>query len=87
VVEIGWVPEDYPAVSRGDLSAGRCWMPWNTLTRTVYPDKVAFMQARQHPHYWRRLLACFDPQQFRQQLQRAITDLLAPPVRKARVAS
>ena len=86
VVEIGWVPEDYPARSRGNLSAGRCWMAWDTVTRIVYPDKEAFMRARQHPHYWTRLLACFDPQQFRQHFERAIADLLAQPVRRARIA-
>ena len=83
VVEIGWVPEDYPASSRGNLSAGRCWMAWNTLTRTVYPDKDAFRRARQHPHYWRQPLTGFDPQHFRQHFERAIADLLALPARQA----
>jgi hypothetical protein len=87
VVEIGWVPEDYPAMSRGDLSAGRSWTAWDTLTRIVYPDKEAFSRAREHPHYWKRLLACFDPQHFRQQFESALADLLAQPVRKARIAS
>lgn len=87
VLEIGWVPEDYPARSRGNFSAGRCWTAWDTLTRTVYPDKEAFMRARQHPHYWRRRLDWLDPQHFTQQLERALADLLPRPARKARMAS
>jgi len=83
VVEIAWVPEDYPARSRGDLTAGRCWTAWDTQARTVYPDKEAFLRAREHPHYKERLLASFNPQQF----ECALADLLALPARKARIAS
>ena len=83
VVEIGWVPEDYPARSRGNWSAGRCWIAWDTPTRIVYPDKETFMRARQHPHYWSQRLTCFQPQQFRQRFQRAVADMLALPVRQA----
>jgi ADP-heptose:LPS heptosyltransferase len=46
VVEIGFVPADYPALSRGWQSAGKCWGPWNTPFRTVHPDSATFWQAR-----------------------------------------
>ena len=87
VVEIGWVPEDYPATSRGDLTAGRCWSAWDTQQRTLCPDKEAFARAREHPHYKERLLTCFNPQHFPQQFERALAELLALPARQARIAS
>ena len=86
VVEVGWVPEDYPVKSRGYMTAGRCWSAWDTPTRTVYPDKEAFLRASKHPDYWQRQLACFDPQHFPRHFERAIAELLALPARKACVA-
>jgi heptosyltransferase-3 len=83
VVEIGWVPEDYPATSRGDLTAGRCWTAWGTQARTVYPDKEDYLRARGHPHYKERLLTSFNPQQF----ERALAELLSLSAPKARLAS
>jgi heptosyltransferase-3 len=87
VVEIGWVPDDYPATSRGDLTGGRCWSAWNTEQRTLCPDKEAFLRAREHPHYKERPLTCFNPARFAQQLERALTEMLALPTRQARIAS
>lgn len=87
VLEIGWVPEDYPATSRGDLTGGRCWNAWGTLTRIVYPDGEAFRRAREHPQYRSRPLTCFDPQCFQQQFECAMADLLALPAPKARISS
>jgi len=28
VIELGWVPANYPQTSRGRTTAGRCWWPW-----------------------------------------------------------
>jgi heptosyltransferase III len=46
VVEVCFVPADYPALSRGWRSAGGCWGPWNTSFRSVHPDAATFWQAR-----------------------------------------
>jgi ADP-heptose:LPS heptosyltransferase len=46
VVEICFVPTDYPALSRGSRSAGACWGPWNTPFKSVHPDAATFWQAR-----------------------------------------
>jgi ADP-heptose:LPS heptosyltransferase len=46
VVEVCFVPGNYPAFSRGWQSAGGCWRPWNTPFRVVHPDAAAFRLAR-----------------------------------------
>jgi ADP-heptose:LPS heptosyltransferase len=51
VVEICWVPADFPAVSRGPNSAGQCWRPWNTPFEMVHPDAPTFLNAWQQPSY------------------------------------
>jgi len=79
VVEIGWVPEDYPVTSRGDLTAGQCWSAWDTLTRVIHPDKEAFSRAKQDPLFKQRPLA---PSSFNlQHFDRCLADLLALPAR------
>jgi ADP-heptose:LPS heptosyltransferase len=51
VVEICWVPADFPAVSRGPNSAGQCWRPWNTPFEMIHPDATTFVDAWQRPSY------------------------------------
>jgi ADP-heptose:LPS heptosyltransferase len=46
VLELGWVPLDFPATSRGEVPVGRCWDAWNTTTRIVSPSREVFEQAR-----------------------------------------
>lgn len=42
VIELGWVPANYPRTSRGGGTAGWCWSPWSTRGISIRPDPVAF---------------------------------------------
>jgi heptosyltransferase-2 len=75
VVEIAWVPEDFPVTSRGDGTAGLCWSPWDTTSRIVYPDRDAYIRASSQPDYRQRALAGID----QRLVEQAIQALLAMP--------
>ena len=47
VIELDWVPEGYPAKSRGPLTAGRCWEPWARRGISVRPDPARFAAQRE----------------------------------------
>jgi ADP-heptose:LPS heptosyltransferase len=51
VIELGWVPADYPQTSRGARTAGRCWSPWTSHGITLNPPSALFaerVQRREH---------------------------------------
>lgn len=51
VIELAWVPADYPQTSRGARTAGRCWSPWTSRAITVHPPGALFeerIQRREH---------------------------------------
>jgi hypothetical protein len=72
VLEIAWVPAEFPAKSRGETTAGACWLPWNTPTRAVYPSREAFQRAARDPQFRQNPSADVDPQD----LDRALDELL-----------
>ncbi len=45
VLELSWVPTNYPVTSRGSGTGGSCWTAWKTLTRIVYPATSVFERA------------------------------------------
>jgi ADP-heptose:LPS heptosyltransferase len=42
VIELGWVPAQYPRTSRGAGTAGWCWSPWTSRGISVRPDPTTF---------------------------------------------
>ncbi len=42
VIELGWVPAQYPRTSRGAGTAGWCWSPWTSRGISVRPDAATF---------------------------------------------
>jgi heptosyltransferase-3 len=44
VIELGWVPAEYPRTSRGAGTAGWCWSPWSSRGISVRPQRVVFEQ-------------------------------------------
>jgi heptosyltransferase-3 len=75
VLEISWVPGDYPITSRGDATAGRCWMAFDTLTRIVHPDRETYIHASQRADFNERPIPGIDPEH----IELAIRELLAIP--------
>ncbi len=73
VIEIGWVPENYPISSRGPGTAGACWAAWQTLSRTVHPDARAFASAAARADFYSTRIAGIHPQE----LDLRIAELLA----------
>ncbi len=51
VIEIGWVPANYPRASRGAGTAGWCWSPWSTRGISLRPDPVAFTRRMSTPEF------------------------------------
>ena len=51
VIEIGWVPVNYPRSSRGAGTAGWCWSPWSTRGTSVRPDPTAFASRMGSPEF------------------------------------
>ena len=54
VIEIGWVPANYPRTSRGGGTAGWCWSPWSTRGVSVRPDPAAFARRMTTPEFARQ---------------------------------
>jgi ADP-heptose:LPS heptosyltransferase len=73
VVEIGWVPKNYPIRSRGPGTAGACWTPWQTLSRTVNPSARVFASAAARTGFYGAPVEGIDPQE----LDQRIAELLA----------
>src|SRR5262249_12674054 len=73
LVEITWVPADFPALSRGDPSAGACWRAWGTDARLVYPSRQAFERAFEGGDFKNRPIAGIDPDD----IDRALDEVLA----------
>lgn len=73
VLEISWVPENYPISSRGPGTGGQCWSAWQTLSRSVHPDAAVFAQASARPQFYREPIAGIEPGQ----IDRALAQLLA----------
>jgi ADP-heptose:LPS heptosyltransferase len=63
VLEIGWVPADYPVSSRGPGTAGTCWAAWQTLSRTVGPTAEAFATAAARADFYSAHIAKIDPRE------------------------
>ena len=51
VIELGWVPANYPRSSRGGGTAGWCWSPWSSLGISVRPDPAAFARRMSAPEF------------------------------------
>ena len=51
VIEIGWVPANYPRTSRGAGTAGWCWSPWSQRGISVRPDPTAFARRMASPEF------------------------------------
>jgi len=75
VLEIGWVPTDYPITSRGPGTGGRCWAAWGTTSRTVSPSREQFDRAVASGTYDHQPIPGLDPEQ----IARAIGELLESP--------
>ena len=73
VLEIAWVPSNYPARSRGPGTGGACWTAWQTLSRVVWPAAEAFATAAARPGFQGAPIGGIDPSALDQQL----TELLA----------
>lgn len=80
VMEIGWVPENYPVSSRGPGTAGACWSPWQTLSRTVRPSEREFAAAAARPDFYGTCIAGIDPQELDLRIGELLA-LTAPPQR------
>lgn len=79
VMEIGWVPENYPVSSRGPGTAGACWAAWQTLSRTVHPSASAFTKATARADlYYSAPIEGIDPQELDQRIAELLT--LTEPV-------
>ena len=61
VIELGWVPADYPQTSRGGTTAGRCWSPWTARAITVNPPSALFAQRRHLPDFRREHIQGIAP--------------------------
>lgn len=72
VVELAWVPPDYPATSRGPGTGGACWSAWKTRSRTVHPSRAAFDRSSRDSSFQRRPITGIDPNE----VERAIGELL-----------
>lgn len=85
VMEIGWVPENYPVSSRGPGTAGACWAPWQTLSRTAHPSARAFAVALAGADFYGAPTDGIDPEE----LSRCVAELLAltEPVTAIRLRS
>jgi hypothetical protein len=51
VIELGWVPTNYPRTSRGAGTAGWCWSPWSTRGVSIRPDAAAFARRITLPEF------------------------------------
>jgi hypothetical protein len=51
VIELGWVPVNYPRSSRGAGTAGWCWAPWSLRGISVRPDPTAFAARMGSPEF------------------------------------
>jgi len=51
VIELGWVPANYPRTSRGGGTAGWCWSPWSSRGVSVRPDPAAFARRTTTPEF------------------------------------
>ncbi|MEJ0007421.1 MAG: glycosyltransferase family 9 protein [Steroidobacteraceae bacterium] len=51
VIELGWVPAQYPRTSRGPGTAGWCWSPWTSRGISVRPDPTTFAQRMGAPDF------------------------------------
>lgn len=51
VVELAWVPADYPDWSRGIHTAGRAWSPFTPASIVVSPDAAQFWSRRRSPDF------------------------------------
>jgi len=60
VIELGWVPANYPTTSRGDGTAGRCWAPWTARAMTVRPAATQFAQRTRIPGFRQRPIGGFS---------------------------
>jgi hypothetical protein len=57
VLELGWVPADYPITSRGERTAGRCWSPWTPRAITVRPQAAEFARRSRASDFWQQPIA------------------------------
>jgi ADP-heptose:LPS heptosyltransferase len=56
VIELGWVPANYPASSRGSGSGGRCWAPWTARALTIRPPAASFELRARSPDFLRQTI-------------------------------
>jgi ADP-heptose:LPS heptosyltransferase len=61
VLELGWVPLDFPATSRGEAPVGRCWDAWNTPTQIVCPSLEVFERTRRASGFQHEHITGLDP--------------------------
>jgi ADP-heptose:LPS heptosyltransferase len=57
VIELSWVPEDYPRTSSGDLTAGWCWHPFGVPYRTIAPSSKVFWPRFRTDAFYREPIA------------------------------
>jgi hypothetical protein len=74
VIELGWVPPDYPVTSRGNGTGGRCWSPWTRRAITVSPPSAEFARAASSPNFSRQPIQGLTGED----VDRALASMLGP---------
>ena len=74
VIELGWVPADYPQTSRGAKTAGRCWSPWTSRGITLHPPGALFAERIQRREHVQGIAPA--------DVDAALTAMLGPPHRE-----
>lgn len=69
VIELAWVPDDYPDDSRGPDTAGRAWSPVGAPSITIAPDSDVFWARRASPEFSQQRIAGLDAEKLALQVR------------------